>query len=109
MIKNCAVNERALAVLDPIRDQLGCSYSDAILELSQQNPKSDIDRINIAFGSFHDTILGVIEGEEADKLFLELVRIILIHRLTGNYTAAELQNINKTLETLFDRTRNEVK
>lgn len=109
MIKNCAVNERALAILDPIREQLDCSYSSAILELSRQNPKSDVDRINVAFRSFQDTVIGVIDGEEADKLFLELIRIILINRSTGNYTVAELHKVNKALETLFDRTRNEVK
>lgn len=109
MIKNCAINEQALAVLDPIRDELKCSYSCAILELSQQNFKSDTDRINEAFLPFRDTVLGIVGGNDADKLFLEIIRIITINRGKGNYAHTELHKVNKVLETLFDDTRNEVK
>ena len=109
MIKNCAINEQALAVLDPIRDELSCSYSCAIIELSQQNLKSDTDRINETFKPFRDTILGIIDGHDADKLFLEIIRIITINRAKGNYAHTDLHKVNKMLETLFGDTRNEVK
>ncbi len=108
MIKNCAINAQALAVLDPIRDELNCSYSSAILELSQQNFKSDIDRINETFLPFRDTVIGIVGGNDADKLFLEIIRIITINRAKGNYAHRDLQKVNKVLETLFDDTENEV-
>lgn len=98
MIKNCALNEKALAVLDPIRDQITGSYSDAVISLAEQNHKTDAERIAEAFTPFRDTVLGTMGGDPTTWNFLEIVQITTLKWTRKQVTPDAMQKIIEFVE-----------
>ena len=98
MIKNCALNEKALAILDPIRDQIDGSYSDAILTLAEQNYRTDTERIARSFVPFRDTVLGIMSGDPQTWNFLEIVQITTLKWTLKQVTPDVMQRIIEFVE-----------
>ena len=98
MIKNCALNEKSLAILDPIREKMECSYSEAIIALSNQNQRTDAERIAEAFIPLRDTVLGVTCGDPRTWNFLEVVQITLLKWTRKQVSPNSIQKIIEFIE-----------
>lgn len=98
MIKNCALNEKSLAILDPIRERTECSYSEAIMALAKQNQRTDAERITEAFIPFRDTVLGVTCGDPRTWNFLEVVQVTTLKWTLKQVTPNAMQKIIEFVE-----------
>lgn len=98
MIKNCALNEKSLAILDPIREKTECSYSEAIIALAEQNRRTEVERITEAFIPLRDTVLGITCGDPQTWNFLEVVQITLLKWTRKQVSPDSIQKIIEFVE-----------